>query len=105
MFLVFEVVTGPGRGRAVGWCVLPASVYQCVLAHAGSHRDGRVTLRPRWELSSTVLIPGLFVPQEFQNHMSEAQHLQRLVELQHVNQACLLSLLPMPRDTLERDEE
>ncbi|KAM6182958.1 cip1-interacting zinc finger protein isoform 2-T3 [Erethizon dorsatum] len=43
--------------------------------------------------------------QEFQDHMSEAQHLQRLVELQHMNQTCLLSLLPMPRDALERDKE
>lgn len=43
--------------------------------------------------------------QEFQDHMSEAQHLQRLSELQHMNQACLLSLLPMPRDALEREEE
>ncbi|XP_073909212.1 cip1-interacting zinc finger protein isoform X4 [Castor canadensis] len=43
--------------------------------------------------------------QEFQDHMSEAQHEQRLGELQHTSQACLLSLLPMPRDVLERDTE
>uniref|UniRef100_A0A8C5ZUS2 CDKN1A interacting zinc finger protein 1 n=1 Tax=Marmota marmota marmota TaxID=9994 RepID=A0A8C5ZUS2_MARMA len=43
--------------------------------------------------------------QEFQDHLSEAQHQQRLGEIQHMSQACLLSLLPMPRDVLEREEE
>nr|XP_045012941.1 cip1-interacting zinc finger protein isoform X2 [Jaculus jaculus] len=43
--------------------------------------------------------------QEFQDHLSEAQHQQRLGEMQHSNQACLLSLLPMPRDVLEREAE
>ncbi|XP_006154095.1 cip1-interacting zinc finger protein isoform X2 [Tupaia chinensis] len=43
--------------------------------------------------------------QEFQNHMAGAQHQQRLGELQHTNQGCLLSLLPVPRDVLEREEE
>ncbi|XP_045878655.1 cip1-interacting zinc finger protein isoform X6 [Meles meles] len=43
--------------------------------------------------------------QEFQNHMSGAQHQQRLGELQHTSQACLLSLLPVPRDVLEREDE
>lgn len=43
--------------------------------------------------------------QEFQNHMSEAQHQQRLGEMQHSSQTCLLSLLPMPRDILEREAE
>uniref|UniRef100_A0A8C9PRN8 CDKN1A interacting zinc finger protein 1 n=1 Tax=Spermophilus dauricus TaxID=99837 RepID=A0A8C9PRN8_SPEDA len=31
--------------------------------------------------------------QEFQDHLSEAQHQQRLGEIQHMSQACLLSLL------------
>ncbi|XP_008577317.1 PREDICTED: cip1-interacting zinc finger protein isoform X6 [Galeopterus variegatus] len=43
--------------------------------------------------------------QEFQDHMAAAQHQQRLGEIQHMSQACLLSLLPVPRDVLERDEE
>ncbi|XP_032758674.1 cip1-interacting zinc finger protein isoform X2 [Rattus rattus] len=43
--------------------------------------------------------------QEFQDHMSEAQHQQRLGEMQHSSQTCLLSLLPMPRDILERETE
>ncbi|XP_058158337.2 cip1-interacting zinc finger protein isoform X6 [Dasypus novemcinctus] len=43
--------------------------------------------------------------QEFQDHMSAAQHQQRLGELQPMSQACLLSLLPVPRDVLEREEE
>ncbi|XP_062938121.1 cip1-interacting zinc finger protein isoform X1 [Cynocephalus volans] len=43
--------------------------------------------------------------QEFQDHMVAAQHQQRLGEIQHMSQACLLSLLPVPRDVLERDEE
>ncbi|XP_030895844.1 cip1-interacting zinc finger protein isoform X1 [Leptonychotes weddellii] len=43
--------------------------------------------------------------QEFQNHMSGAQHQQRLGEIQHMSQACLLSLLPVPRDVLEREDE
>ncbi|XP_076425029.1 cip1-interacting zinc finger protein isoform X10 [Peromyscus maniculatus bairdii] len=43
--------------------------------------------------------------QEFQDHMSEAQHQQRLGEMQHSRQTCLLSLLPMPRDILERETE
>ncbi|XP_036039802.1 cip1-interacting zinc finger protein isoform X7 [Onychomys torridus] len=42
---------------------------------------------------------------EFQDHMSEAQHQQRLGEMQHSRQTCLLSLLPMPRDILEREAE
>ncbi|KAL1786376.1 cip1-interacting zinc finger protein isoform X2 [Sigmodon hispidus] len=41
--------------------------------------------------------------QEFQAHMLEASHQQRLGEMQHSSQACLLSLLPMPRDILERE--
>ncbi|XP_008052364.1 cip1-interacting zinc finger protein isoform X3 [Carlito syrichta] len=43
--------------------------------------------------------------QEFQDHMSESHHQQRLAEIQHMSQACLLSLLPVPRDVLEREEE
>ncbi|KAK7802711.1 hypothetical protein U0070_007154 [Myodes glareolus] len=43
--------------------------------------------------------------QEFQDHLSEAQHQQRLGEMQHSSQTCLLSLLPMPRDILEREAE
>nr|XP_012627518.1 cip1-interacting zinc finger protein isoform X4 [Microcebus murinus] len=43
--------------------------------------------------------------QEFQDHMSDAQHQQRLGEIQHMSQACLLSLLPVPRDVLERESE
>ncbi|XP_009187357.2 cip1-interacting zinc finger protein isoform X7 [Papio anubis] len=43
--------------------------------------------------------------QEFQNHMSEPQHQQRLGEIQHMSQACLLSLLPVPRDVLETEDE
>ncbi|XP_006834879.1 PREDICTED: cip1-interacting zinc finger protein isoform X3 [Chrysochloris asiatica] len=43
--------------------------------------------------------------QEFQDHMAGAQHQQRLGEIQHMSQACLLSLLPVPRDVLEREEE
>nr|KAF6433107.1 CDKN1A interacting zinc finger protein 1 [Molossus molossus] len=43
--------------------------------------------------------------QEFQDHMLGAQHQQRLGEIQHMSQACLLSLLPVPRDVLEREEE
>ncbi|XP_048079223.1 cip1-interacting zinc finger protein isoform X10 [Ursus arctos] len=42
---------------------------------------------------------------EFQDHMSGAQHQQRLGEIQHMSQACLLSLLPVPRDVLEREDE
>ncbi|MXQ80930.1 hypothetical protein E5288_WYG012773 [Bos mutus] len=43
--------------------------------------------------------------QEFQEHMSGAQHQQRLGEIQHMSQAFLLSLLPVPRDVLEREDE
>ncbi|XP_029392465.1 cip1-interacting zinc finger protein isoform X3 [Mus pahari] len=43
--------------------------------------------------------------QEFQDHMSEAQHQQRLGDMQHSSQTCLLSLLPMPRDILEKEVE
>lgn len=43
--------------------------------------------------------------QEFQDHLSEAQHQQRLGEMQHSSQTCLLSLLPMPRDILETEAE
>ncbi|KAM7316840.1 hypothetical protein ACRRTK_024571 [Alexandromys fortis] len=43
--------------------------------------------------------------QEFQDHLSEGQHQQRLGEMQHSSQTCLLSLLPMPRDILEREAE
>ncbi|XP_069870615.1 cip1-interacting zinc finger protein isoform X1 [Dipodomys merriami] len=43
--------------------------------------------------------------QEFQDHMLEAQHQQRLGEMEHASQSCLLSLLPMPRDVLEREAE
>ncbi|XP_032021156.1 cip1-interacting zinc finger protein isoform X5 [Hylobates moloch] len=43
--------------------------------------------------------------QEFQDHMSEPQHQQRLGEVQHMSQACLLSLLPVPRDILETADE
>ncbi|XP_051022445.1 cip1-interacting zinc finger protein-like isoform X2 [Acomys russatus] len=43
--------------------------------------------------------------QEFQDHMSEAPHQQRLGEMQHSSQTCLLSLLPVPRDILEREAE
>lgn len=46
-----------------------------------------------------------FMLQEFQDHLSEAQHQQRLGEMQHSSQTCLLSLLPMPRDILEREAE
>ncbi|KAK2497050.1 hypothetical protein MC885_002305 [Smutsia gigantea] len=37
--------------------------------------------------------------------MSGAQHQERLGEIQHMSQACLLSLLPVPRDVLEREDE
>ena len=43
--------------------------------------------------------------QEFQEHMSGAQHQQRLGAIQHMSQAFLLSLLPVPRDVLEREDE
>ncbi|XP_063491844.1 cip1-interacting zinc finger protein isoform X11 [Symphalangus syndactylus] len=43
--------------------------------------------------------------QEFQDHMSEPQHQQRLGDIQHMSQACLLSLLPVPRDILETADE
>ncbi|KAM6169439.1 cip1-interacting zinc finger protein [Rhynchocyon petersi] len=43
--------------------------------------------------------------QDFQDHMAGAQHQQRLGEIQHMSQACLLSLLPVPREVLEREEE
>ncbi|XP_035878176.1 cip1-interacting zinc finger protein isoform X4 [Phyllostomus discolor] len=43
--------------------------------------------------------------QEFQDHMAGAQHQQRLSEMQHTSQACLLSLLPVPRDVLDREDE
>ncbi|XP_045052773.2 cip1-interacting zinc finger protein isoform X3 [Desmodus rotundus] len=43
--------------------------------------------------------------QEFQDHMSGAQHQQQLGEMQHTSQACLLSLLPVPRDVLDREDE
>uniref|UniRef100_A0A8C8Z1X0 CDKN1A interacting zinc finger protein 1 n=1 Tax=Prolemur simus TaxID=1328070 RepID=A0A8C8Z1X0_PROSS len=43
--------------------------------------------------------------QEFQDHMSGAQHQQQLGEIQHMSQACLLSLLPIPRDVLERESD
>ncbi|XP_030714389.2 cip1-interacting zinc finger protein isoform X5 [Globicephala melas] len=43
--------------------------------------------------------------QEFQDHMSGAQHQQRLGDIQHMSQACLLSLLPVPRDVLEREDQ
>lgn len=46
-----------------------------------------------------------FTLQEFQDHLSEGQHQQRLGEIQHSSQTCLLSLLPMPRDILEREAE
>ncbi|XP_060056242.1 cip1-interacting zinc finger protein isoform X3 [Erinaceus europaeus] len=41
--------------------------------------------------------------QDFQQHMAGAQHQQQLGELQHTSQACLLSLLPVPRDVLEKE--
>ncbi|XP_016067313.1 PREDICTED: cip1-interacting zinc finger protein isoform X2 [Miniopterus natalensis] len=43
--------------------------------------------------------------QEFQEHMLGALHQQRLGEIQHMSQACLLSLLPVPRDVLEREDQ
>ncbi|XP_055003187.1 cip1-interacting zinc finger protein isoform X2 [Sorex araneus] len=43
--------------------------------------------------------------QEFQEHMAGAEHQQRLGEVQHRSQACLLSLQPVPRDVLEREHE
>lgn len=43
--------------------------------------------------------------QDFQEHMAGAQHKQRLRELQHTSQDCLLSLLPVPRDVLEREDQ
>ncbi|XP_004269212.2 cip1-interacting zinc finger protein isoform X1 [Orcinus orca] len=43
--------------------------------------------------------------QEFQDHMSGAQHQKRLGDIQHMSQACLLSLLPVPRDVLEREDQ
>lgn len=43
--------------------------------------------------------------QEFQEHMAGAGHQQRLAEVQQRSQACLLSLLPVPRDVLEREHE
>ncbi|XP_012657853.1 cip1-interacting zinc finger protein isoform X1 [Otolemur garnettii] len=43
--------------------------------------------------------------QEFQDHLSEAQHQRRIGEIQHMSQSCLLSLLPVPRDVLEREAE
>lgn len=46
-----------------------------------------------------------FLLQEFQDHMSGAQHQQKLGEIQHMGHTCLLSLLPVPRDVLERKEE
>lgn len=50
-------------------------------------------------------IPHSLLLQEFQDHMSEPQHQQRLGEIQHMSQACLLSLLPVPRDVLETEDE
>lgn len=50
-------------------------------------------------------IPDSLLLQEFQDHMSGAQHQQRLGEMQHTSQACLLSLLPVPRDVLDREDE
>lgn len=50
-------------------------------------------------------LPCSFLLQEFQDHMSGAQHQQRLEEIQHMSHACLLSLLPVPRDVLEREDE
>ena len=50
-------------------------------------------------------LPRSHLLQEFQDHMSGAQHQQRLGEIQHMSQACLLSLLPVPRDVLEREDE
>ncbi|XP_058528297.1 cip1-interacting zinc finger protein isoform X3 [Ochotona princeps] len=43
--------------------------------------------------------------QDFQDHMAGAPHQQRLGDMQHASQACLLSLLPVPRNILEREEE
>lgn len=50
-------------------------------------------------------LPCSFVLKEFQDHMSGAQHQQRLGEIQHMSHACLLSLLPVPREVLEREDE
>ncbi|KAK2120371.1 Cip1-interacting zinc finger protein [Saguinus oedipus] len=50
-------------------------------------------------------IPYSLLLQEFQDHMLEPQHQQRLGEIQHMSQACLLSLLPVPRDVLETEDE
>ncbi|XP_025769535.1 cip1-interacting zinc finger protein [Puma concolor] len=55
--------------------------------------------------SSQQAHPSLCWLQEFQDHMAGAQHQQRLGEIQHMSQACLLSLLPVPRDVLEREDE
>uniref|UniRef100_A0A452VCY3 CDKN1A interacting zinc finger protein 1 n=1 Tax=Ursus maritimus TaxID=29073 RepID=A0A452VCY3_URSMA len=76
--------------------------------------SGRAFLPP--PLRAPRLLPGprtgppfrgspFIPPQEFQDHMSGAQHQQRLGEIQHMSQACLLSLLPVPRDVLEREDE
>ncbi|XP_049630102.1 cip1-interacting zinc finger protein [Suncus etruscus] len=43
--------------------------------------------------------------QEFQEHLASTEHQQRLGEIQHTNQTCLLSLLPMPRDVLDKERE
>lgn len=66
----------------------------------GGH-DAGVVLPSLWLMTTS----GTSMLQDFQDHMSEAQHQQRLGEMQHSSQTCLLSLLPMPRDILERDAE
>lgn len=75
----------------------------------GSREDQRHRVAMALEVSSPWLwlmtTSGTFMLQEFQDHMSEAQHQQRLGEMQHSSQTCLLSLLPMPRDILEKDAE
>lgn len=43
--------------------------------------------------------------QEFQEHLAGTEHQQRLGEIQHTNQTYLLSLLPMPRDVLDKERE
>lgn len=75
----------------------------------GSQEEQRRRVAMTLELSVPWLwlmsTSGTFMLQDFQDHMSEAQHQQRLGEVQHSSQTCLLSLLPMPRDILERDAE
>lgn len=39
--------------------------------------------------------------QNFRNHMNSISHQQRMMEIQHMSNACLVSLLPRVQESLQ----